>query len=228
MYEPNVIFEDKHILVVHKPSGLNADEDKLGHDCVEAWCKKYLGGQAFWLVHRLDRPVSGIMLIAKKKSIMKALQLNWELAKKLYIAVVNGQWKYTVEPLITHYHKKDAKYFRAIVSEKPFTGAKTCQIKVGLLSVVENQSILRIELLTGRYHQIRAQLSAMGHPIVGDTLYHSSIGENLPPNTMLLHAYALTLPAIPPTYSQPQQFFVFPRTPEWNHYLLPLKTLDIL
>lgn len=224
MRTPTVVFEDKNFLVIHKPSGLNADKDRLGHESVEAWTKNYLGGKEAWLVNRLDRPVSGILMISKKKSFLKVLQANWEQVKKLYIAVVEGKWNYPDEYLLSHFHKKDAKHFRAIVSESSFAGAKACQLQVRFLGYVEDKSVLHVELLTGRYHQIRAQLSAVGHPIVGDSLYGATPSMNLPPNTMLLHAYTLTLPALPPTYTSTQKFFQLPSTAEWERYLLLLHT----
>ncbi len=209
---PQIIFEHKDFCVVFKPHGLNTDQDKQGNPSLEAWLAEYYKNKIY-LVHRLDRPASGLLLCAKKKSALQFLQQNWNFFSKKYLAIVEGvilEDHNTLE----HFHFKDLKNFRALIRNKPITGYKPCSLKWKKLQVSQNTTLLEIELITGRYHQIRAQMAHIGHPILGDIFYGSStkLYNNLP--FIALSAYQLRF--YYPNLNNPFEFTFLPEEPFWN------------
>lgn len=187
MLAPKMIFENNDFMVVYKPSGLNSDQDKQGNPSLETWLMEYCKKQVF-LVNRLDRPVNGILIATKKKSVLHFLQKNWNNYKKLYLAIVEGN----IQPenqLLKHYHQKDLKNFKALIKNEPFSGSQICQLYYKMLKSNEKFSLIEVELITGRYHQIRAQLGYYGFPIVGDHLYGSKMMLNFGFPKIALSAY---------------------------------------
>jgi len=180
MLEPKIIFENKDFIVVYKPHGLNSEQDKQGNPSLESWINEHTKKKTF-LVHRLDRPVSGILLCAKKKTVLQYLQENWKNFNKKYIAIVEGDFP-SGETFLEHYHHKDLKNFRAVISKIPKEGFQFCSLKCQKIKPIGSNSCIEVELITGKYHQIRAQLSYIGHPILGDEFYDSKkeINSNTP------------------------------------------------
>lgn len=187
----DIIFEDKNILVVNKPSNLltiatdNEKENTLFHQ-VYGYVKKK--NQSVYIVHRLDRDTSGIVLFAKNTRVKNVLQDNWDKMVKTrgYMAVVSGKteengsiksWLKETSTLLTYSSsvKDDGKL--AITKYK----------KVGGNS---KYSLLSINILTGRKNQIRVHMSDIGHPIVGDKKYGSKVN---PIRRMALHANVLEI-----------------------------------
>lgn len=172
-----ILFEDNHLLCLAKPAGLATQVSPDNTDSLETQAKAYIkrtynkpGNVYLHAVHRLDKPTSGIVVFAKTS---KALSRMNELMRqggleKTYRATVEGIVS-TESGMLEHYlvhgdHK-------AYVSTKNDTLAKRCVLHFQVISRSENSSELEIRLETGRYHQIRAQLQAIGHPIVGDRMY---------------------------------------------------------
>ena len=174
-----VVYEDNHIIIVNKQSGEIVQGDKTGDrplsDIVKDYIKeKYQKPGAVFLgvVHRLDRPVSGLVVFA---STSKALtRLNKMFAEgevhKTYWALVKNAPQET-EATLTHWLVRNEKQNKsyAYATEKP--NAKKAILKYRLIGKSDNYSLLEAQLMTGRHHQIRCQLAAMGCPIKGDLKY---------------------------------------------------------
>ena len=195
MLVPTLVYEDAFLLVVNKPCGLNSDADKAGNPSVESWVKKYYAGKKQIqpvLMHRLDRLTSGLILISKKPSITRQLQHAFEQRKieKKYLAVVHN-FSLPESGILKHYVKKDFQLKKSIVVDSPDLGHEAV-LKYKKIQQVDNYSLLEVHLFTGRYHQIRAQLAAVGCPIVGDKLYGSKINSSIK-HGIGLHAYALNI-----------------------------------
>jgi len=193
-----ILFDDSYITVVNKPHGLQCEPDKNGHPDLCNELRKYFNkinkpAKIIQPVNRLDRPVGGIVLIAKKAAALvelNRLQENREI-HKTYTALVDGIPS-PAEATLSHYILKDVLAKKSFVSNEPKKDAKPCQLSYQIISVDEDVARLEIELHTGRYHQIRAQLAFIGHPVFGD-LYYGSKNPFLP-NSICLHASRLVFP----------------------------------
>lgn len=163
------IYCDNHLLVLNKPAGIPTQPDF--HEAARAWVKEHFGkpGNVFLEpIHRIDRPVSGIVLFARTSKALSRLNeaMRERKMRKFYIAIVEGQ--VPEEGVLEHYLIHGD--FRAHIDPS----GKQAILNYRRLKVNEKYSLVEIELVTGRYHQIRAQFSAIGHPIVGDAKYGSS------------------------------------------------------
>ena len=193
-----VLYEDNHLIAVYKPSGVLVQEDKTGDSSLLDQVKYYLKnkyhkpGKVFLgLVHRLDRPVSGVIIFAKTSKGASRLseQFREHTVEKIYHALVVG--KPTQEKgELTHYLQKNEKNNKVIISSQPFKDAQEARLHYEIINTKEKFSLLKIKLGTGRSHQIRAQLSEMGHPIVGDVKYGAP--APLPDKSLALCATSLT------------------------------------
>ncbi|MFN0276675.1 MAG: RluA family pseudouridine synthase [Chitinophagales bacterium] len=189
-----ILFEDADLLIINKPSGLQVERDKWGYASVEENAEKYLLEKQkkiyVGIVHRIDRPVSGVLLLAKKKSVLLKLndQFREKQVKKTYYGIVSGKPGNKTGKLF-HWIKRDAENKLALVSTKKSTGAFYCELNYEIVSEKENKILLRLTPVTGKFHQIRAQLSYIGCPIVGDKQYKST--ETYKENAICLHAYSL-------------------------------------
>ena len=175
----NVIYEDNHIIVVNKESGEIVQGDKTGDtplsDCVKDYLKrKYQkpGNVFLGVVHRLDRPVSGLVVFAKTSKALSRLNEMFRKGEvhKTYWAIVKNAPK---EPSgrLTHWICRNEKQNKSYAYNSEVSGSKKAVLDYRLLASGNNYHILEIRLLTGRHHQIRCQLSAMGSPIRGDLKY---------------------------------------------------------
>lgn len=201
----NIIYEDNHLLVVEKPVGIPVQEDSSKDIDMITILKEYrkkkenkTGNAYIGLVHRLDRPVGGIMVFAKTSKA--AARLSDEIRKnnfhKTYIAVVEGI--IPKEGTFEDYLIKDQKQNKSYITTKE-EGKYSC-LEYQLLSTKDNLSLVKINLLTGRSHQIRVQFSSRKHPLVGDSKY----GNN--PNNIDIALYAKTLSFIHPTTKEQLNF----------------------
>lgn len=175
-----IIYEDDYLAIIDKPAGLLSEG---GTDSVLAQFDTYLKSKypfkKNWvagLPHRLDKPVGGLMICTKKKSVLSELsgqvKSPWD---KYYWAIVNGE--YNGPKKCTHYHKKSDKQLQALISDVALKDFKKIEISVKVLEIKDGKSKLEIKLNTGKYHQIRAQLAHMGYPILGDSLYNMNEGN---------------------------------------------------
>jgi RluA family pseudouridine synthase len=193
-----ILFEDYYIAVINKPVGLMVEADDFGNPSVEEEFYHHLRAKFpnhkehyIGFPHRLDRVTQGLLLIAKTKAALTHLnkQLEEHKISKIYCVLVeqapphkNGKLK--------HFLKKDNKHRKAIISKKQQADFKPCELAYELMGkTAKGFTLLKIELLTGRFHQIRAQLAYEKMPVVGDALYGSSMPYN--PNSVALIAHQL-------------------------------------
>lgn len=179
--EKQILFEDNHIIIINKKAGQIVQGDKTGDisllDEVKFYIKqKYLkpGNVFAGLVHRIDRPTSGIVIIAKTSKALTRLtqMLKKREIKKTYWAVVKKNEIPETQRLV-HYLKKNEKNNKAIIYHDPNanTGSKEAILTYKMIKKSDHYLLLEIDLETGRHHQIRAQLSAIKCPIKGDLKY---------------------------------------------------------
>lgn len=191
-----IIFIDNHLIAVTKPAGLltqpdrNTDESLI--DQTRQWIKeKYNKPNNIFLglVHRLDRNVSGVVLFARTSKAASRLskQFREGTPKKLYRAIVLGKLKEEHTTLV-HYLRKE-KSLRATVFPRETSAAKRSELSYEVINSIENKSLLEVSLSTGRFHQIRAQMAFIGHPIIGDVKYGAS--EPLLNQEIALYAHKL-------------------------------------
>ena len=191
-----IIFIDNHLIAVTKPAGLltqpdrNTDESLI--DQTRQWIKeKYNKPNNIFLglVHRLDRNVSGVVLFARTSKAASRLskQFREGTPKKLYRAIVLGKLKEEHTTLV-HYLRKE-KSLRATVFPRETSAAKRSELSYEVINSTENKSLLEVSLSTGRFHQIRAQMAFIGHPIIGDVKYGAP--EPLPNQEIALYAHKL-------------------------------------
>lgn len=190
----DIIYEDKYIIAINKPSKLltiasNKEKEKtLYHEVSEYEKKKHKSNKIF-IVHRLDKDTSGIVLFAKSEDIKKKLQDNWDkvAVKREYIALVNGKVRDKSKTL--NNKLVETKTNLVYVDDNSKFG-KIAITKYNLIKYVNNNSLLDIKILTGRKNQIRVQLANIGHPIVGDIKYGLKKSFY---NRLMLHASKLVI-----------------------------------
>ena len=194
-----VIYEDNHIIVVEKPVNIPSQGDKTGDLDMLEIIKRYLkekynkpGNVYLGLVHRLDRPVGGVMVFAKTSKAAARLseQVRNKDLKKKYLAIVNGKFSEN-KGTLEDYLLKNEKTNTSKVVEEGTKNAKLASLDYEVLKYDEelNLSVLKINLHTGRHHQIRVQLSSRGHSIYGDQKY----GGRGHGKQICLWAYELTI-----------------------------------
>ena len=177
-----ILYEDTEILVCKKPAGLAVQSAKMGQQDMVNLLKNYRAMKKeepyIGLVHRLDQPVEGVMVFAKSKQAAANLskQISEKQTDKYYYAVVCGKPKEKQANLVD-YLCKDGKKNTSGVVTKETVGAKRAELFYEVVEEKEDKALLRIELKTGRHHQIRVQLSHMGCPIYGDSKYNKFYEE---------------------------------------------------
>lgn len=178
-----VLYEDNHLIAVYKPAGILVQGDKSGNISMIEEVKAYLkqkyqkpGNVFLGLVHRLDRNVDGIILFAKTSKGASRLseQFRNHTVKKEYHAWVHGITK-EKSGILINYIKHDENMNFSEVYDKETKDADVAELSYELIKTEKEFSLLKVILKTGRHHQIRAQLSHINHPIVGDSKYGSSI-----------------------------------------------------
>lgn len=191
-----VLYEDNHIIVVMKPQNVPTCEDETKDPDLLSVIKQYIkekygkpGNVFVGLVHRLDRPTGGIMVFAKtsKAAARLAEQMKTGDFEKKYLAVVVGRMREQKERL-THYIKKNPVNNTVYVCAQTTEGAKRAELEYRVAEDKVSYSLVEVELHTGRSHQIRVQLAAIGNPVFGDQKYG---GEKAKKGNLALWAYSL-------------------------------------
>lgn len=177
--QDQILYEDNHLFIINKRAGQLVQGDKTGDESLLETLKHFIkerdhkpGNVFLGLVHRIDRPTSGLVIYAKtSKALSRLTQMikNREI-KKTYWAIVPKEIVPKSQRLV-HYLKKNEKNNKAIVFTKPTDGAKEAILTYTIIKVLDNYQLLEVDLETGRHHQIRAQLSKIGLPIKGDLKY---------------------------------------------------------
>lgn len=207
----NILYEDKSIIVCIKPAGVPTQTAKITEKDMVSELNNYIrkkdGDKALpiHVIHRLDREVKGILVFAKTKDAAAKLskQIQDGLMNKHYVAKVEGVFSEVNSEyiLLDNYLRKDSRENKAIVVNEEFaksqsgnkTDIKSSRLKYKVIELNKNEdnSLLEIILLTGRFHQIRAQLSAIGHPIENDIKYGGKKNHKYNRNEIGLVAYRL-------------------------------------
>ena len=199
MQNLEVIYEDNHIIVVKKEPNIPSQADKTEDIDMLTIIKQYLkerynkpGNVYLGLVHRLDRPVGGVMIFAKTSKSASRLsdQVREKIFKKKYLTVVDGKFEQTTGILEDYLYKDERNNISKVVS-KDKKGAKLAKLDYEVLTYnqVKNLSLVKVNLHTGRHHQIRVQLSHANHSIFGDQKY----GTRGKGKQIALWAYELTI-----------------------------------
>lgn len=180
-----ILYEDNHLLIVEKPNNIPVQEDRSQDRDLLTMLKDYIkvrdekpGNVYLALVHRLDRPVGGVMVFAKtsKAASRMANILRKREMERTYLAVVRGSVKQN-NGTLTHYLRKDRRrnFVRAV--KKGTRGAQKAILHYEVLGRQNNLSLLHVTLETGRSHQIRVQLKELGHPLYGDQRYGQEVNK---------------------------------------------------
>ena len=193
----SIIYEDNHLLIVEKPQNIPVQKDASKDEDLQSKLKFYLkqkynkpGNVFLGLVHRLDRPVGGVMVFAKTSKAASRLskQLRQNLIKKTYMTIVDGvldkKEGHSEDFLLKNREKNVVK-----VVDKNIKGAKKASLFFHKIRSVKNYTLLKVVLETGRSHQIRVQFANLGFPIVGDQKYGKNNNKKV---QIALHSYELS------------------------------------
>ena len=189
-----VLYEDNHMIIINKRPGDIVQGDKTGDPPLSEIVKQYIakkyqkkGNVFLGVVHRLDRPTSGIVIFARTSKALERLNkmLRDKQIKKTYWAIVKNKPEKVSDTLI-HYLKKNPKNNKSTVFPRESEGCKKAILHYKLIKELDNYYLLEIDLETGRHHQIRAQLSAINCAIKGDLKY--GFNRSNPDGGICLHA----------------------------------------
>ena len=193
-----VVYEDNHIIVVNKTSSEIVQGDKTGDTPLSETVKEYikekyakLGNVFLGVTHRLDRPVSGLVVFAKTSKALSRLNDMFRLGevKKTYWAIVKERPE-ELEGELTHWLVRNEKQNKSYAYDKERPNSKKAILRYKLIGHSQNYHLLEVDLQTGRHHQIRCQLAKMGCPIKGDLKYGSP--RSNPDGSICLHARRVT------------------------------------
>jgi 23S rRNA pseudouridine1911/1915/1917 synthase len=220
---PEIIYEDNHVIAVNKPPGMLVQGDRTGDKCVLDVIRSHIkerdrkpGNVFLGLPHRLDRPTSGVLILAKTSKALTRLSESFRNrdTAKIYWAVVESAPESPRGELI-HWLKKDGRTNTSRRADPGSPGAREARLRYSLLGASDRYWLVEVELLTGRHHQIRAQLSAVGCPIKGDLKY----GAKRSNRNGGIHLHARSLETAHPT--RESRILVVaspPEDPVWNAF----------
>lgn len=193
----SVIYEDNHLLVVNKSPGILVQGDETGDVPLSELCKGYIkekynkpGAVFMGVVHRLDRPVSGIVVLAKTSKALERMNALFreKETKKTYWAIIDKRPEKEAQTLV-HWLKKDEKKNKTTAYTRETVGALRSELSYCVVKKSADMYLLEVNPITGRPHQIRVQLSSMGCPIIGDVKYGAAQPND--DGSICLHARAL-------------------------------------
>ena len=222
-----VIYEDNHLLVVEKPVNMPVQADSSGDNDLLSEAKKYIkekykkpGEVYLGLVHRLDRPVGGVMVFARTSKAAARLTEAVKARKlvKKYAAIVES-------PLpafgsLTDYMLRDENTHSSRIVSKDTPGSQLAKLDFALVAEKNGQALADISLQTGRHHQIRVQFAGMGRPLYGDQRYNRNARAG---QQIALYAYSLTFEH--PTLRESMTFTSQPRGASWANFTEELAAL---
>lgn len=207
-----ILYEDEHLIVIEKSSGLlsvatDREKEETAFSILKSYVKQQDRNAQLYVVHRLDRDTSGVMMFSKSKEIQRKLQDNWDnfVTKRIYYAAVEGKVKNTEGEIVSRL--KENKAFRMYSSRTPGNG-KTAVTRYRVLKSNSRYSLLEVGLETGRKNQIRVHFHDLGHSIAGDKKYGATTD---PLHRLALHAGILE--------------FSHPITAECMHFETPVPAI---
>ncbi|NLZ93709.1 MAG: RNA pseudouridine synthase [Firmicutes bacterium] len=213
-YEVPFLFEDNHLLVVEKPVNMLSQGDITGDPDLLNFLKQKLkekyqkpGNVYLGLVHRLDRPTGGVMVLAKtsKAAARLTAQIRNNVFDRYYLAIVHGKLVQKQATLL-HYLSKNKQTNMVTAAKHQSMGAKEAKLTYQVLETNNHFSLVKVKLYTGRAHQIRTQFAAIGHPLVGDQRYGQNV--NRPGQQLALWAHAISFEH--PTLKRRMTFTSYP------------------
>ncbi len=219
----NVLYEDNHLLVIDKPAGVLVQGDKTGDKTIAEAVKNYLkakynkpGNVFLGTVHRLDRPVSGVLVFARTSKALSRLNLQFKkrTVKKIYWALTENQPPATAG-ILEHWLVKDRERNITRTFSRPGKDAKKAVLEYKLLKSSNGVFLLEIYPQTGRSHQIRVQLASIGCPILGDLKYGSSRPNS--DGNICLHAREISF-THPVAHNELKIAAPLPVTKEWKQF----------
>lgn len=196
--QPDILYEDNHIMIVNKRSGEIVQGDKTGDEPLVETIRKFIkerdakpGNVFLGVVHRLDRPVSGAVMFAKTSKALARLNAMFASGDvhKTYWAITRNAPRQEAETL-THYITTTERNNKSYASDTPKPGSKEARLKYNHIAASERYHLLEVQLMTGRKHQIRVQLSSVGCPVKGDLKYGDR--RSNPDGSISLHARRIT------------------------------------
>ncbi|MBE0646364.1 MAG: RNA pseudouridine synthase [Bacteroidales bacterium] len=218
-----VLFEDNHLLIYNKQPGDIVQGDKTGDTPLSEYVKQYIKekyqkpGEVFLgVVHRIDRPVSGVVIFARTSKALTRLNqmLKSGEIKKTYWAVTSNAPPAQKDHLI-HYLVRNEKQNKSYTHAKPVNNSKMAELEYQLISMSDRYFLLEINLMTGRHHQIRTQLAHIGCPIKGDLKYGAQRSN---PNGSI-HLHARSIEFTHPVRKESLKVDANPpEDPLWNHF----------
>lgn len=228
----NIVYEDKHIIVCHKPSGIATQTSRLGEPDMVSDIKNYLGNPYTAVIHRLDQPVEGILVFAKTKEAAAEL-CRQNMEKKYYAAVFADKHEILQikarndRHTLINYLLKNGRENTSKVVNKEVKDAKKAELDYHIIDTYDNVEIgnkmaalLEVNLKTGRHHQIRVQMSNAGMPLLGDWKYGSEesmqISRNNNIREICLCAYSLSFTH--PFTKKRMDFSIIPRGKSWKTF----------
>ncbi|MCK5805224.1 MAG: RluA family pseudouridine synthase [Lentisphaeria bacterium] len=218
-HDLEILFVDNHLLAVAKPPGLVTQPSGHHRDSLEIRAKRWLqkrfqkpGNVFLEAVHRIDRLASGVVLFARTSKALSRLNASVRERKvaKVYLALVEGRMSPPSDRLVHWLRHGD---HRAEVAERGARAARESVLEYRCVAEVGDRTLLEVQLLTGRYHQIRVQLSEVGYPVAGDQLYGG--GKTSGGLGIALHHWRLTVPH--PTLGETVEMVApLPDTAPWD------------
>lgn len=166
-----ILYKNNQLVALQKPAGVPVQDDLTESKSLKNLAEIYTKSELH-VIHRLDRPASGVVLFAKNKKALATLneQFKQRIIEKTYLAVVKEKPEKDQGELI-HYLKKHSKVNKSLVFSTSKHGSKEAKMNYEVIGKNDNYFLLKVRLITGRFHQIRAQLAAIGSPIKGDVKY---------------------------------------------------------
>lgn len=221
--EKQILYEDNHLIILNKLSSQIIQGDKTGDIPLGELIKVYLkekynkqGDVYIGVVHRLDRPVSGCIIYAKTEKANKRMSRIFSKREitKIYWAIVRNKPEKDSDHLI-NFLRKNEQQNKTYVFDKEIEGSYKAELKYRTLASSNNYHLLEVELLTGKHHQIRAQLSAIGCPIKGDVKY----GALRPNKNISISLHARSISFIHPVSKEPLKIIApVPDETLWHHF----------
>jgi 23S rRNA pseudouridine1911/1915/1917 synthase len=220
----DILFEDNHLLIVNKRSSQIVQGDKTGDEPLSETIKKFIGirdhkpGKVYLgVVHRLDRSVSGVLIFAKTSKALSRLNnmLKEGEINKTYWAIVQNP-PGALQGHLIHFLRRNEQKNKSFAYDKPVDHSKKAELIFEVIGKSDNYYLLEIRLLTGRHHQIRAQLAKIGCPIKGDVKY----GFERPNPDRSIHLHSRKIDLVHPVKKEKLSILADPPDdPLWNYFL---------